>query len=209
MEMEEHFLCRIEDGFERSHVITKNIFEENVMQINNPLSGLLLLMLTALVTAGCSSTATAPVEPQAPVEAAPEVMAPVEMVEEEPSDFASDNRTAIDASGRPISRTFFFDYDKAILEPSDLAALELHAQILRRNADRSIVVEGHCDERGTREYNLALGERRAQAVSSFLLSAGVKPRQIETVSFGEERPQDPGHDSAAWQRNRRAVLNYR
>jgi peptidoglycan-associated lipoprotein len=85
----------------------------------------------------------------------------------------------------------------------------MHAQILRRNADKSVVIEGHCDERGTREYNLALGERRADVVKSFLTSAGVRSRQIETVSFGEERPADPGHTESAWSLNRRAVLSYR
>ncbi|MFO7918286.1 MAG: OmpA family protein, partial [Anaerolineae bacterium] len=68
---------------------------------------------------------------------------------------------------------------------------------------------GHADERGTREYNLALGERRAAAVRDFLQSAGVSSRQIEIVSYGEERPEDPGHNEAAWSRNRRAVLIYR
>ncbi len=77
------------------------------------------------------------------------------------------------------------------------------------NRDRSIVLEGHCDERGTREYNLALGENRSNAVRSFLTSAGVSPRQIETVSYGEERPDDPGHSEAAWERNRRAIMIYR
>jgi peptidoglycan-associated lipoprotein len=104
---------------------------------------------------------------------------------------------------------FYFDYDKALLRPADLAALEVHAQILRRNSDRSIVIEGHCDERGTREYNLALGERRANAVASFLSSAGVSSRQVETVSYGEEQPEDPGHDDGSWSRNRRAVVSYR
>jgi peptidoglycan-associated lipoprotein len=71
------------------------------------------------------------------------------------------------------------------------------------------VIEGHADERGTREYNLALGERRADAIRTFLLSAGVSPRQLEMVSYGEERPDDPGNNDAAWSRNRRAVLIYR
>ena len=90
-----------------------------------------------------------------------------------------------------------------------MAALELHAKILKRNSDRSLVIEGHCDERGTREYNLALGEQRANAVSSFLRSSGVSSRQLETVSYGEEQPSDPGHNESAWSKNRRAVLSYR
>lgn len=171
------------------------------------------LLLAAVIMAGCSSTGTQntsspepePVEPTTTT-----VQEPTREVEPPPpSDFAADGVTPIDANGRPISRTFYFAYDKSVLSPDDLSALELHAQILRRNSDRSVVVEGHCDERGTREYNLALGERRADAVRSFLLSAGVSGRQIETVSYGEEQPADPGHDEAAWARNRRAVVSYR
>ena len=177
------------------------------MQTQSRLTRLALSVLAALFIAGCSSTATEPVDQQEPVEQAPEVVAPevVEVV----SDFAEDDTTPVDESGQPISRTFYFEYDKAILNPSDLATLEVHAQILVRNSDRSVVVQGHCDERGTREYNLALGERRAAAISSFLRSAGVGSRQIEVVSYGEERPQNPAHNSGAWAENRRAVLEYR
>ena len=95
------------------------------------------------------------------------------------------------------------------LGPEVLSGLEVHAEILKRNPDKSVVVEGHCDERGTREYNLALGERRASVVVAFLESSGVRSGQIDMVSYGEERPADPGHDSAAWEKNRRAILNYR
>ena len=91
----------------------------------------------------------------------------------------------------------------------DLRLLELHAEVLKRNSDRRVIVEGHCDERGTREYNLALGERRADAIASFLSSAGISGRQTDTVSYGEERPADAGHDETAWRKNRRAVLIYR
>ena len=178
------------------------------MLSNNLISGLFGLFLAALVISGCSSTATAPVEQQEPVAEPPVAAAPVEEVQE-PEDFADDGVTPLDANGRPLSRNFYFGYDEAILNPADLAALEMHAQILRRNADKRVVIEGHCDERGTREYNLALGERRANVVASFLTSAGVRSRQIESVSFGEERPADPGHTESAWALNRRAVLSYR
>ena len=100
-------------------------------------------------------------------------------------------------------------YPAAVVGPDDLASLEMHATVLRNNRERSVVIEGHCDERGTREYNLALGERRADAIRSYLTSAGVSPRQIETVSYGEERPEDPGQGEAAYARNRRAVMIYR
>ncbi len=181
------------------------------MQAQTPrFVSLIGLFLAAMLVAGCSSTAT-PTEAPAPeeVEAPPPAPEPPAAVESAPSDFGPDGVTPLDANGRPISRTFYFDYDKSVLKPADLAALELHAQILRRNNDRSVVVEGHTDERGTREYNLALGERRADAVRSFLLSAGVSSRQIESVSYGEEQPEDPGHNDSSWARNRRAVVSYR
>ncbi len=169
---------------------------------------LMSLLLAAFVLAGCASTSTEPVPEPEPVEQPAPVEAPTPEPEPVLSDFDSSGN-AIDANGRPLSRTFYFDYDKSVLKPADLGALEMHAQILRRNPDRSVVLEGHCDERGTREYNLALGERRADAVRTFLLSAGVPGRQIETVSYGEEQPADPGHNESAWERNRRAVMVYR
>jgi peptidoglycan-associated lipoprotein len=177
------------------------------MQMQKPrFLGLMSLLLAAFVLAGCSSTSTEPVPEPEPV-AAPDPVQPAPTPEPvAQADF--DGNIALGPDGQPLSRTFFFAYDKAVLKPGDLAALELHAQVLRRNANRSVVLEGHCDERGTREYNLALGERRANAVRSFLLSAGVSARQVETVSYGEEQPSDPGHSEAAWQRNRRAVMAY-
>lgn len=170
-------------------------------------SGLISLLLAAFVLAGCSSTSTEPVPEPEPIEQ-PAPVQPAPEPEPEIGDF--DNAgNALGPDGSPLSRTFYFGYDQAVLKPADLAALEMHAQILRRNPSASIVLEGHCDERGTREYNLALGERRADSVRSFLTSAGVSARQIETVSYGEEQPADPGHNDSAWQLNRRAVLSYR
>jgi peptidoglycan-associated lipoprotein len=112
-------------------------------------------------------------------------------------------------TGMPLGRTFYFDFDRAVLRPEALALLELHASFLRDNADRRVLIEGHTDERGTREYNLALGERRSDSVRTFLVSSGVNRAQIETVSYGEERPIDPGHTEAAWAKNRRAEIVYR
>ncbi len=167
------------------------------------------LIVAAFIVAGCSSTGTQePTPPPEPVDEAPVVQEPIQEVESGPQDF-NDRGDPIDASGNPLSRTFYFDYDKSVLRAADLAALELHAQILRRNSDHSVLIEGHCDERGTREYNLALGERRSDAIRTFLISAGVSSRRIESVSYGEEQPDDPGHNESAWARNRRAVVSYR
>ena len=173
------------------------------------LRSLFVMMLTGLVVAGCaSSTQTEPTEPAVePVETRDTTPAP--QPPPEPPAFDTSGNPYVPGTTRLLNRTFYFDYDRAVIKPDDLAALETHATVLRNNRDRSVVIEGHCDERGTREYNLALGERRADALRRFLTSAGVSPQQIETVSYGEERPEDPGHNDAAWSRNRRAILIYR
>lgn len=99
----------------------------------------------------------------------------------------------------------FFDYDSAVLGEDARRALELQAQWLKRYPNYRIVVEGHCDERGTREYNLALGERRATSAKSYLVALGIDPNRIRTISYGKERPVALGHDEASWSQNRRAV----
>ncbi len=168
-----------------------------------------VMMLAGLVLAGCA-TSTPTTEPEVgttPDE--PAVTPPPPPPPPPPRDVNDANNPVIPGTMNPISRTFYFDYDRAVIRPNDLSALEMHATFLNNNRDRSIVLEGHCDERGTREYNLALGENRANSVRSFLTSAGVSARQIETVSYGEERPDDPGHSDAAWARNRRALIIYR
>ncbi len=102
-----------------------------------------------------------------------------------------------------------FDFDKSTLRPEDRKILKGHAEWLMKNKDVNIIVEGHCDERGTTEYNLALGERRATETKKYLVELGVAADRIKTISYGEERPLDPGHNEAAWAKNRRAqfVLN--
>ena len=142
-----------------------------------------------------------------PVEAPP-VVAPTPVAKPEPPPRVDAEGNPVDASGTPLGRTFYFEFDQARVAERDLRMLALHAGYLRDFRNRRITIEGHCDERGTREYNLALGERRADAVARYLTSAGVRASQIETVSFGEERPEDAGHDESAWSRNRRAVMIY-
>ncbi|MFT0213001.1 peptidoglycan-associated lipoprotein Pal [Pseudomonas sp. F1_0610] len=101
--------------------------------------------------------------------------------------------------------TFYFEFDSSDLKPEAMRALDVHAQDLTANGQR-VVLEGHTDERGTREYNMALGERRAKAVQRYLVLQGVSPAQLELVSYGEERPVAVGHDESAWQENRRVEL---
>ena len=105
-------------------------------------------------------------------------------------------------------RVVHFDYDSSELSNEDYQTLQAHAQFLNANANSKIALTGHTDERGTREYNMALGERRAKAVQSFLITNGVNATQLEAVSYGKEMPINAGHNEAAWKENRRVELNY-
>ena len=98
----------------------------------------------------------------------------------------------------------FFDFDSATLDDKARATLDQNAKTLRAHGTAKIVIEGHCDERGTAEYNQALGERRAQAARDYLVAAGVGATRVEIISYGKERPFDNGHDESAWAKNRRA-----
>ena len=105
-------------------------------------------------------------------------------------------------------RVVHFNYDSSDLSNEDYQSLQGHAQYLVANANSKVALTGHTDERGTREYNMALGERRAKAVESFLITNGVAATQLEAVSYGKEMPVDAGHDENAWKENRRVELNY-
>lgn len=104
--------------------------------------------------------------------------------------------------------TVYFDFDKYNIRSDFAALLDQHSAFLRANASISIVIEGHADERGTPEYNIALGERRANAVKSYLQSRGVAANQISIVSYGKEKPAVLGHSSEAHAKNRRAIIVY-
>lgn len=99
----------------------------------------------------------------------------------------------------------FFDYDSSVLSREAQSTLMQQAEWLKNNPGVKAVIEGHCDERGTREYNLALGERRASAAHDYLVSLGVPSDRLSTISYGKERPAVLGHDPSAWAQNRRAV----
>ncbi len=105
-------------------------------------------------------------------------------------------------------RTVYFDFDRAEIKPEAREIIEAHAKQLAANPNMRVVLEGHCDERGTREYNLGLGERRARAVQRVMSLMGVSNRQLELVSYGEERPAAMGHDESAWSLNRRVEFVY-
>lgn len=100
----------------------------------------------------------------------------------------------------------YFEYDSTRVDEESRRVIEAHSQFLIENSDVNVVLEGHADERGTREYNLALGERRANSVAEIMIAYGVAPGRIQTVSYGEERPAALGSDESAWQLNRRVVI---
>jgi peptidoglycan-associated lipoprotein len=108
-----------------------------------------------------------------------------------------------------LPRVLYFDFDSFLLRAEDKPVLEGYAKALVAQRDRKLALEGHADERGGREYNLALGQKRAEAVARAMELLGVQPGQLEAVSFGEERPANPGHDEAAWAKNRRVELKDR
>jgi peptidoglycan-associated lipoprotein len=105
--------------------------------------------------------------------------------------------------GGPLA-DIHFEFDQAALTDQARATLEKHALWLQNHREARVTVEGHCDERGTVDYNLALGDKRAQATRDYLVSLGVAPERLRTASFGKERPLDPSSNEQAWAKNRRA-----
>lgn len=101
-------------------------------------------------------------------------------------------------------KTIYFDFDKYNVRSDATSTLQQNASWLKENSNKNVIIEGHTDERGTNEYNMALGERRAKAAKDYLSNLGISSSRIETVSYGEEKPAEAGHDEAAWAKNRRA-----
>jgi peptidoglycan-associated lipoprotein len=112
------------------------------------------------------------------------------------------------SDGDLSDRTIYFEYDSAKLTSESISILETHGNFVASNGEVKVRLEGHADERGSREYNIALGDRRAQSVRRVLLFQGASSDQVETVSYGEEQPTVSGHDDEAWSRNRRVELIY-
>jgi peptidoglycan-associated lipoprotein len=158
----------------------------------------LLSAVNLLAVLGCAHEA-----PQ--VQAAPPTPPPV-VAKAEPAAADASNAEKDDAAAMrrlltgPVA---FFDFDQAVLTSEDQQKLQVLAQELKAHPTARIVIAGNTDELGTEEYNLALGQKRAQVARSYLVALGVSPARLETVSYGEERPADPGHDDAAHAKNRR------
>jgi peptidoglycan-associated lipoprotein len=118
-------------------------------------------------------------------------------------------RSPLDDPASPLFRkVIYFDYDATTIQPQYADLLRAHADYLYKTPEAEVRLEGHTDERGTREYNLALGERRSQAVRRFLMAEGAPGERLSSLSYGEERPANPGRTESAWRENRRVELVY-
>lgn len=182
-----------------------------VMKLNR----LLVALLASLALAACSSTptddSTTDQQTQAPV-------TNTQPVEQTEPAVVTDNSMPVTADnfwnnpanydGTTATRVIYFSFDASTVPSAAFDTLRAHAKYLKGNSNAKIRLEGNTDERGTREYNVALGERRAKAVAQFLRVQGVSASQIEVVSYGEEKPAAMGHDDMSWAKNRRVVINY-
>ena len=139
----------------------------------------------------------------------PEIVEPLPAPPDAPGEIGEEDlqrplfRTAVEI---PELKTVYFDYDKFELRPDAVATIDGNLAWLRSNPDKRILIEGHCDERGSEEYNLSLGDKRAKEVMRYLVKAGIAAVRIHTISYGEEFPVDPRHNEEAWAKNRRAVF---
>jgi peptidoglycan-associated lipoprotein len=176
--------------------------------------GALAVLFAAGLAAGCSSVK---LDSDVPVESRTGTSAATIGAAGTPAGGASQTRVAPvdltnkDATGANANsqRVIYFDFDSYVVKDEYRGIVEVHAKALAADRKKHLAIEGHTDERGGREYNLALGQKRAEAVAKSLTLLGATDAQVEAVSFGKERPAAPGSDEAAWAKNRRAELNYR
>jgi peptidoglycan-associated lipoprotein len=187
---------------------------------------LLIVIPGLLFTASCAKkqvmtqdSSAAATQQQATVDAGDAGASQQEMVKEEAVMSEAEKAAAVqmiqdDARAREVemqrmafqSENIYFDFDSAELTPMAQDVLVRKAEWLRANPMASVIIEGHCDERGTAEYNLALGERRANAARDFVVDLGISDARVSTISYGEERPADMGSNEEAWAKNRRDVF---
>ncbi|MBL4796547.1 MAG: peptidoglycan-associated lipoprotein Pal [Oleispira sp.] len=168
-----------------------------------------LTLGAVLMTACASNGDLAEGEETQPLDAAVEENVETKGVEAQAVAGEQVDAAATEAQAALMETTvFYFDFDNTTIKSDSKNALIAHSQYLAANSSARVVLEGHADERGTVEYNLALGERRALSVSRFLQANGTAASQIETVSFGEERPALMGHSNSSWSKNRRVEIKY-
>ena len=160
-----------------------------------------LLLAAALVSSGCGSRKDASrVSPKT----MPDQSSAAESIQQNEGADENSNE-GYSYENTPLELlTVHFEYDKYDLTPEALDILSANAEALAKHPGAVVKIEGHCDERGTEEYNMALGEKRAQTVRSYLLNYGINPNNINIISYGELTPVDRGHSESAWRKNRRA-----
>ena len=172
----------------------------------HPSRAALAVAAALLLVAGCASQSTTPdqgapqpqaaTQPSAPPSATPPASAPAAAPTRDPrADYAK--------------RSVYYEFDGYDVKPEYRPLVEAHAQYLKQNPSARITIEGNCDERGSREYNVALGQRRAESVMKMMTLLGVREGQIESVSFGKEKPRTAGSSEAAWSENRRSDFAYK
>jgi peptidoglycan-associated lipoprotein len=161
---------------------------------------LAVAVLLFALNLGCAKKATETAPTPAPTPPVTKTEPPVPPPPPPPAP-APETKPSVSASD---FQDAFFDLDSYALRDDGRASLDKDAKLLRDNAKVAVTIEGHCDERGTAEYNQALGEKRANAARDYLTAAGIDGGRIQTISYGKERPFDAGHDEAAWAKNRRA-----
>jgi len=163
--------------------------------VTNSFKLLMVLACTLGILAGCASTSDEDMADDSMNDSANASAADTSTVSAQP----------VEEPEPVLESVFYFDFDQSTLKPESRAALTAQAEYLKNNS-ASVRLEGHADERGTREYNMALGERRANAVADFLVLQGVSRSRIETISYGEEQPARVGSSESAWAMNRRVEL---
>ncbi len=169
-----------------------------------------LLAITGLLLAGCESTPTKEQEAAKVEERMPgQQPGAAEGAQAQPLQPGAVGANPLTDPASPLSRrSIYFDFDSFVIRPEHQSLIQAHSRYLKENAKAKVILQGNADERGSREYNLALGQKRADAVKRAMEVLGVQESQIESVSFGEEKPRAPGHDEASWAENRRADIVY-
>ncbi len=171
-----------------------------------------IVILLVVFAVGCAKKYTKPVEETMPAEETSieetGTLEREEVVEESVFVPAEDSISESELSAEDLAKSIFkdvlFDYDKSDIRPDARPALNAVSAFLNNNKDINIVIEGHCDDRGTNEYNLALGEKRAKAAKNYLASQGISPARMIVITFGEEKPVCTNQNERCWQQNRRA-----
>jgi peptidoglycan-associated lipoprotein len=175
------------------------------MSVKN-LSQLFMVGVIGLTLVGCSSTPKTEDSSDNKAKATQQVEADVDAAKRAAAERAAAELAELKAS--IDGKVIHFEFDRYEISSEDYALIKANADYMSMKSDLTVTVNGYADERGTREYNLALGERRAMAVKNALIAEGVSPSRISTVSFGEDNPVDDGHTEAAWSKNRRAEFVY-